>query len=108
MGLIAAVPLYAQLEFHGYVYPLARLTFQNRYLNLPHRFVSLEGQRRGRNVSLFFNTALEYRLGTNTASLDLREAFAEVSTGLGDFRFGKQIIAWGAADGNNPTDNVNP
>lgn len=106
MGLIAAVPLLAQLEFHGHVYPLARLTFEQRYLSLPHRFVTLEGQSRGDAVSLFFSTALEYRLDSNSASLDLREAYAEVSTGLGDFRFGKQITAWGAADGNNPTDNV--
>jgi len=108
MGLIAAVPLFAQLEIHGHVYPLARLTFENRYLNLPHRIVSLEGQNRGRNVSLFFNTTLEYRLATNAAVVELQEAYAEFSTGLGEFRFGQQVIAWGAADGNNPTDNVNP
>jgi len=107
-GMIAAVPLLAQLEFHGHVYPLSRLTIEQRYLSLPQSFVSLEGQRRGRNVSLFFNTTLEYRLATNAAVVELQEAYAEVSTGLGDFRFGKQIIAWGAADGNNPTDNVNP
>jgi len=108
MGLIAAVPLYAQLEFHGHVYPLARLTFENRYLNLPHRIVSLEGHHRGRNVSLFFNTTLEYRLATNAAVVELQEAYAEVSTPLGNFRLGQQVIAWGVADGNNPTDNVNP
>ncbi len=108
MGLIATAPLLAQLEFHGHVYPLARLTFENRYLNLPHRIVSLEGHHRGRNVSLFFNTTLEYRLATNAAVVELQEAYAEVSTLLGDFRLGQQVIAWGAADGNNPTDNVNP
>lgn len=108
MGLVAAVPLLAQLEFHGHVYPLARLTFENRYLNLPHRIVSLEGHHRGRNVSLFFNTTLEYRLATNAAVVELQEAYAEFSTDLGEFRLGQQVIAWGAADGNNPTDNVNP
>ena len=108
MGLIAAVPLLAQLEFHGHVYPLARLTFENRYLNLPHRIVSLEGHHRGRNASLFFNTTLEYRLATNAAVVELQEAYVEFSTDLGDFRLGQQVIAWGAADGNNPTDNVSP
>ncbi len=100
--------LSAQLEFHGQVYPLARLNFESRYLNLPHRIVSLEGQNRGRNVSLFFNTTLEYRLATNSAVVELQEAYAEFSTDLGEFRLGQQVIAWGAADGNNPTDNVNP
>ncbi|UCH63269.1 MAG: hypothetical protein JSU77_02105 [Fidelibacterota bacterium] len=100
--------LTAQVEFHGHVYPLARLNFESRYLNLPHRVVSLEGQNRGRNVNLFLNTTLEYRLAMNSAAVELQEAYAEFSTGLGDFRFGQQVIAWGAADGNNPTDNVNP
>ena len=100
--------LSAQLEFHGQVYPLARLNFESRYLNLPHRIVSLEGQNRGRNVSLYFNTTLEYRLATNSAVVELQEAYAEFSTDLGEFRLGQQVIAWGAADGNNPTDNVNP
>ena len=98
----------AQVEFHGNVYPLVRVSFEQRYLSLPHRLITLEGTRRGDGVSLFFSAALEYRLGENTATLDLREAYAEVATGLGDLRLGKQIIAWGAADGNNPTDNISP
>ena len=97
-----------QIAFHGEVNPLIRLTMDQRYLSLPHRFVVLNGEQRGDRVSLYFSTALEYRLDTNVATPDLREAYAEFSTGLGDFRFGKQILAWGAVDGNNPTDNVNP
>ena len=109
LGWIAtATALSGQFEFHGQVNPLARLTVKQRYLSLPHRFITLEGERRGEAVSLYFSTALEYRLGSNEVLLDLREVYAEVSTGLGDFRFGKQIFAWGAADGNNPTDNVSP
>ncbi|MEE9162908.1 MAG: DUF1302 family protein [Candidatus Neomarinimicrobiota bacterium] len=106
LGGVALLP--AQVEFHGDVYPLARVSFEQRYLSLPHRLLTLEGTRRGAGVSLFFSTALEYRLGENTATLDLREAYTEVATNLGDLRVGKQIIAWGAADGNNPTDNVSP
>lgn len=106
--IAVATALSGQIEVHGQVNPLARLTVKQRYLSLPHRFVTLEGERRGEAVSLYFSTALEYRLGSNEVLLDLREVYAEVSTGLGDFRFGKQIFAWGAADGNNPTDNVSP
>lgn len=98
----------AQIAFHGKVNPLVRLTLDERYLSLPHRFLVLDGEHRGDGVGLYFSTALEYRLNTNQATLDLREVYAEISTNLGDFRFGKQIYAWGAADGNNPTDNVNP
>lgn len=106
LGVVSS--LAAQIEFHGNAYPLARLTFEKRYLDLPHRIVALEGYSRGRSAGLFFSTALEHRLSSNEADLDLREAYVEFSTGPGDFRLGKQIIAWGTADGNNPTDNVNP
>jgi hypothetical protein len=37
-----------------------------------------------------------------------REAYAEGRAGDWDFRFGKQIIAWGRADRFNPTDNLTP
>ena len=41
------------------------------------------------------------------AALDIKEIWADFSAGNFDFRFGKQILAWGLADGSNPTDNVN-
>jgi hypothetical protein len=101
------IPLSAQIEFHGHVYPLARVTFEQKYLSLPHRIVSIEGHQRGKAVSLFFNTTLEYRLQTNATTFELQEAYADFSTSLGDIRLGQQVVSWGAADGNNPTDNVN-
>ncbi|MCK4577706.1 MAG: hypothetical protein KAU50_02880, partial [Candidatus Marinimicrobia bacterium] len=109
IGLSAAGTLFAQIEFHGESYPLIRMTTEEpRFLDLPHRFVTINGMRRGDNVSMYFSTAMEYRIGRDSLTLDLREAYAEVLTDLGEFRFGKQIVSWGAADGNNPTDNVNP
>ncbi|MEJ5187855.1 MAG: DUF1302 family protein [Breznakiellaceae bacterium] len=44
------------------------------------------------------------RLG---GSLELKEAWVEASLGDLDLRLGKQIAAWGLADGNNPTDTIN-
>ena len=108
IGLSAEEPLFAQLELHGEVNPLVRITREQRVLDLPHRFVTIEGRRQGSSVGMFFATALEYRPGRDSLTLDLREAYAEVYTGLGDWRFGKQIVTWGAADGNNPTDNISP
>ena len=71
LGLFGiSTPLLAQIEFHGHVYPLARVTFEQKYLSLPHRIVSIEGHQRGKEVSLFFNTTLEYRLNTNATSFD--------------------------------------
>jgi len=45
--------------------------------------------------------------GRLMAALDLKEAWLEFSSGALDARLGKQVVAWGLADGNNPTDNVN-
>ena len=45
--------------------------------------------------------------GRLMAALDLKEAWLEFSFGALDTRLGKQVVAWGLADGNNPTDNVN-
>ncbi|MCH7529188.1 MAG: hypothetical protein IH972_06520, partial [Candidatus Marinimicrobia bacterium] len=108
LGLSATGPLLAQLQLHGVVNPLVRITRAQRVMDLPHRFVTIEGRRQGSSVGMFFATALEYRPGRDSLALELREAYAEVYTGLGDWRFGKQIITWGAADGNNPTDNISP
>lgn len=45
--------------------------------------------------------------GRLALGLDLKEAWLEFSSGGLDARLGKQVVAWGLADGNNPTDNVN-
>ncbi len=53
--------------------------------------------------------ALAVRLEIDESGLvRLREAFADLYLGRTDFRLGKQRIAWGTADGVNPTDNLNP
>ena len=91
--LLLAGTAAGQIAFHGEANPLLRLDLDQSYLSLPHRFVVLSGEQRGDRVSLYFSTALEYRLDTNVATPDLREAYVDFSTGLGDFRFGKQILA---------------
>ena len=87
---------------------LRMTTGEPRFLDLPHRFVTVDGIRRGDNASMYFSIAMEYRIGRDSLTLDMREAYAEVLTNVGEFRFGKQIVSWGATDGNNPTDNINP
>uniref|UniRef100_A0A7C3IH42 Uncharacterized protein n=1 Tax=Gracilinema caldarium TaxID=215591 RepID=A0A7C3IH42_9SPIR len=44
------------------------------------------------------------RLG---GTVELKEAWVEASLGGLDLRLGKQLAAWGLADGNNPTDTIN-
>jgi len=49
-----------------------------------------------------------YEWGEVQGDLNLREAYVNLYLGPADFRFGHQIIAWGRADGFNPTDNLTP
>jgi hypothetical protein len=45
---------------------------------------------------------------SSLTAFDLREAWGAVSPGLFDIKLGRQIIAWGRADGINPTNNITP
>ena len=45
--------------------------------------------------------------GRLKGALDLKEAWVDFALGDADLRLGKQLFAWGLADGNNPTDNLN-
>ncbi len=108
VGLLASTVV-AQVEMHGEVYPLARLTTDDhRFLSLPQRLVAVDVSKFGDKVGLYFAVAVETRMGNDEVALDLREAYVEYQAGFGDVRFGKQIHVWGAVDGNNPTDNVTP
>jgi hypothetical protein len=62
------------------------------------------------SVSVFSELRLRggYEYGRAIIKPELRELFADVSLGKFDFRIGHQIIAWGRADGINPTDNLTP
>jgi hypothetical protein len=51
-------------------------------------------------------TSLRGPIEDGDATGELREAFVDVRLGRLDVRAGRQIIAWGRADGVNPTDNL--
>ena len=46
--------------------------------------------------------------GEEIEDIYLRECYVNVYTSMFDFRIGQQIIAWGKADGINPTNNITP
>jgi hypothetical protein len=66
------------------------------------------------NFNLVANTAIEFRLKDIDDGImvdnvfDIRELYLEWITPIGDFSIGKQIISWGSASANNPTDNISP
>ncbi len=53
-----------------------------------------------------FRSGYEYNEQIN--QFQLREAYADLYLGDFDLRAGQQIIAWGRADGINPTNNLTP
>lgn len=49
-----------------------------------------------------------YEFKESISELNLREAYVNAYVGPFDFRIGHLIVAWGRADGFNPTDNITP
>jgi len=83
-------------------------------IKMPYRVLSYEPVISYNNFNIIANTALEFRLKDinqimeSDLKVDLRELYIEWMTPLGDFSLGKQIITWGSASENNPTDNISP
>ncbi|SVA80957.1 uncharacterized protein METZ01_LOCUS133811 [marine metagenome] len=83
-------------------------------IKMPYRVLSYEPVLSSNNFNIVANTALEFRLKDisqimdSDLRVDLRELYIEWMTPLGDFSLGKQIITWGSASENNPTDNISP
>ena len=75
----------------------------------PIRVVELNIDYGLENIDLKTNTAFEYRWRKNNYSpVNFREYYLSYYPSFGEINIGKQIITWGIADGNNPTDNINP
>ena len=83
-------------------------------IKMPYRALTYEPVLSFNNFNIIANTALEFRLKDinqimdSDLKVDLRELYIEWMTPLGDFSLGKQIITWGSASENNPTDNISP
>jgi hypothetical protein len=102
--------IFGQLSINGEIKPMAMFNISDKeQMNLPFRFVQLRTGYTMGDFDLLVNSALEHRWGKNQSpTFQLREAYATWFPSWGEIKFGKQIHAWGVADGNNPTDNLNP
>ena len=107
--LILPVILSAQLDYNGSIHPTGMLRSSDvSQISLPFRLVELKlGYTLG-DFDLKTSNTLEYRWSTGKPEFDLREAYVIWYPSWGEVKLGKQIHAWGAVDGNNPTDNLNP
>lgn len=99
----------AQITYSGSINPgnMFRLSDQSE-ISLPFRLAEAELGYSVGDFELKTNSALEYCWSNNENKLQFREAYLMWYPNWGEVKVGKQIHAWGAVDGNNPTDNLNP
>ena len=102
--------VFGQLSFNGSIKPLVMFNISDKdRMDLPFRFVQLRSGYTMGDFDILVNSALEHRWGENqNPNIQLREAYLTWFPSWGEVKIGKQIHAWGVADGNNPTDNLNP
>ena len=102
--------IFGQLSFNGSIKPLVMFNISDKdRMDLPFRFVQLRSGYTMGDFDILVNSALEHRWGENqNPNIQLREAYLTWFPSWGEVKIGKQIHAWGVADGNNPTDNLNP
>jgi hypothetical protein len=109
--LFLQLPLFlqAQINYSGSINPgnMFRLSDQSE-ISLPFRLAEAELGFSLGDFEIKTNSALEYRWSNNENEFQLREAYLMWYPSWGEVKVGKQIHAWGAVDGNNPTDNLNP
>jgi len=101
--------LLGQIDYTGSIKPgnMYRLSDQSE-ISLPFRLAEAEVGYSLGDFEIKTNSALEYRWSNNENEFQLREAYLMWYPSWGEVKIGKQIHAWGAVDGNNPTDNLNP
>jgi hypothetical protein len=109
--ILLLIPLIvsAQVQYSSSISPtyLMRIS-DGSEISLPFRLADLQLSYSYGNFDLKSNTALEARWKGNEAELEIRELYLAWYPLFGEIKFGKMIHTWGAADGNNPTDNINP
>jgi len=109
--ILLLLPLlaFAQVQYSGSISPtyLMRIS-DGSEISLPFRLAELQLGYSIGDFEIKTNTAVEARWKGTDPTLDIREAYLTWYPLFGEVKLGKMIHTWGAADGNNPTDNINP
>jgi len=114
LSMLVLVPLVtlAQFNISGDVTPSGMLRLSDASLiDLPFRLGNISVDYAYGDFELKTVTALETRWKDpeiNEDMFKLREAYLLWYPAFGEVKLGKMIHAWGAADANNPTDNLSP
>ena len=99
----------AQWNMSGSVHPITLQRISDgSAIQLPFRIIDVDLGYSIVDIELVTQSALEHRWSGSESEFDLREAYVIWFPAWGEVKIGKQIHAWGAVDGNNPTDNLNP
>ena len=107
--ILPITTLLGQINYTGSIKPgnMYRLLDQSE-ISLPFRLAEAEVGYSLGDFEIKTNSAIEYRWSKNENEFQLREAYFMWYPRWGEVKVGRQIHAWGAVDGNNPTDNLNP
>ncbi len=107
--ILLPIIVFAQVQYSGSISPtyLMRIS-DGSEISLPFRLADLQLNYAYGNFEFNTNMALEVRWKGSETELDIREAYLAWYPSFGEVKLGKMIHTWGAADGNNPTDNINP
>ncbi len=104
--------IFGQLSVSGEITPNAMFRISDGSLiNLPFRLGNISLNYALGDFELVSHTALETRWQDAEYDADMlqfREAYLMWYPSFGEVKLGKMIQAWGAADANNPTDNLSP
>jgi hypothetical protein len=101
--------LFGQIQYSGYINTEAKIRNNTReVLDLPYRLSQFNFSYTFAMIDIISKGDVQFRNKTNEALFSLREFYIGFYPSFGEIRFGKQINSWGLADGNNPTDNLNP
>ncbi|NQV40823.1 MAG: hypothetical protein HQ506_00585 [Candidatus Marinimicrobia bacterium] len=110
--VLIPMAIFAQLDISGDLTPSGMLRISDASLiDLPFRLGNIAVDYGYGDFELKTVTALETRWKDPEINADmfkLREAYLMWYPNFGEVKLGKMIHAWGAADANNPTDNISP
>ncbi len=107
--LLFPIVIFAQFQYSGLLSSTYLMRFSDgSEISLPFRISEIQFGYSSGDFELKTNTAIETRWKDIDLALYLREAYLVWYPSFGEIKLGKMIHTWGAADGNNPTDNINP
>lgn len=101
--------LFGQIQYSGYLYSEAKIrNSSGEVLDLPYRLSQFNFSYTFAMIDIISKGDIEFRNKTMESIFSLSEFYIGLYPSFGEIRLGKQINSWGLADGNNPTDNLNP